>query len=46
MHGAVQKILGTKGTVDLVLTCSDYTAVCMAQIALKPEMEDGKKSTL
>ena len=43
---AVQKILGTKGTVDLVLTCSYYTAVCMAQIALKPEMEDGKKSTL
>ena len=43
---AVQKLLGTKGAVDLVLTCSYYTAICMAQIALKPEMEEGKKSTL
>ena len=41
----VQKLLGMKGAVDLVLTCSYYTAICMAQIALKPEME-GKASTL
>ena len=43
---AAGKILGTKGAVDLVLTCSYYTAVCMAQIALKPDMEPGRKSTL
>jgi 4-carboxymuconolactone decarboxylase len=42
---AIQKLLGTKGAVDLVLTCSYYTAICMAQIALKPEME-GRASTL
>lgn len=42
---AVRTLLGTKGAVDLVLTCSYYTAIAMAQIALKPEME-GKASTL
>ena len=42
---AVQKLLGMKGAVDLVLTCAYYTAICMAQIALKPEME-GRASTL
>jgi 4-carboxymuconolactone decarboxylase len=43
---AAQKILGTQGVVDLTLTCSYYTAINMAQIALKPEMEAGKQSTL
>ena len=43
---AAQKLLGTRGVVDLALTCSYYTAICLAQIALKPEMEPGKQSTL
>ncbi len=43
---AAQKLLGTQGVVDLTLTCSYYTAINMAQIALKPEMEAGKSSTL
>jgi 4-carboxymuconolactone decarboxylase len=43
---AAQKLLGTKGVVDLVLTCCYYTSLGMAQIALKIEMEDGKVSTL
>src|SRR5262245_471946 len=44
--GAAQKLLGTRGVVDLTLTCSYYTAICMAQVAFKPEMEPGKQSTL
>ena len=43
---AAQKLLGTRGVVDLTLTCSYYTAICMAQVAFKPEMEPGKTSTL
>jgi len=43
---AAQKLLGTQGVVDLTLTCSYYTAINMAQVALKPEMEAGKASTL
>jgi 4-carboxymuconolactone decarboxylase len=43
---AAQKLLGTQGVVDLTLTCSYYTAICLAQIALKSEMEPGKVSTL
>ena len=43
---AAQKLLGTRGAVDLTLTCSYYTAINMAQVALKPEMEPGKQSTL
>src|SRR5688500_9118815 len=43
---AVQKMLGVKGVVDLTLTCGYYTAINMAQIALKPEMDPGKESTL
>jgi len=43
---AVQKLLGVKGAVDLTLTTSYYTAICMAQIALKPDMEPGRVSTL
>ena len=42
----VQKLLGTKGVVDLTLTCSYYTAICLAQIALRSEMEPGRASTL
>lgn len=43
---AAQKLLGTRGVVDLTLTCGYYTAINMAQVALKPEMEPGKQSTL
>lgn len=43
---AAQKLLGTRGVVDLTLTCSYYTAINMAQIALKPDMEPGRTSTL
>ena len=43
---AAQKLLGTRGVTDLTLTCGYYTAINMAQIALKPEMEAGKQSTL
>ena len=43
---AAQKLLGTRGVTDLTLTCSYYTAINMAQVALKPEMEAGKVSTL
>jgi 4-carboxymuconolactone decarboxylase len=43
---AAQQLLGTRGVVDLTLTCSYYTAINMAQQALKPEMEPGKASTL
>jgi 4-carboxymuconolactone decarboxylase len=43
---AAQKLLGTRGVVYLTLTCSYYTAINMAQIALKPEMDAGKTSTL
>ena len=45
-YAAVHKLLGTKGVVDLTLTCSYYTALCHAQIALKLEMEPGRVSTL
>ena len=43
---SVEKLLGTKGAVDLTLTCAYYTAINMAQVALKPDMEPGKASTL
>jgi 4-carboxymuconolactone decarboxylase len=43
---AAQKLLDTRGVVDLTLTCSYYTAINMAQVALQPEMEAGKQSTL
>ncbi len=43
---AAQKLLGTRGVVDLTLTCGYYTAINMAQVALKPEVEPGKASTL
>jgi len=41
-----QAILGDRGIVDLTLTTAYYTAVALAQIALKPEMEPGRVSTL
>ncbi len=43
---AAEKLLGTRGVVDLALTCSYYTAIALAQIALKPDMEPGRVSTL
>ena len=43
---AAHRLLETRGVVDLALTCSYYTAVSLAQIALKPEMEPGRVSTL
>jgi 4-carboxymuconolactone decarboxylase len=46
VFAAAHKLLGTQGVVDLTLTCSYYTALSLAQIALKSEMEPGKTSTL
>jgi 4-carboxymuconolactone decarboxylase len=43
---AAEQLVGTRGIVDLALTCSYYTAVCLAQIILKPDMEPGRVSTL
>ena len=43
---AAEALLGTRGVVDLALTCSYYTAVCLAQLVLKPEMDGGRVSTL
>jgi 4-carboxymuconolactone decarboxylase len=46
VFAAAHTLLGTQGVVDLALTCSYYTAVCLAQIVLKPELEPGRVSTL
>jgi len=46
LFAAAHTLLGTQGVVDLALTCSYYTAVCLAQLVLKPEMEPGRVSTL
>jgi len=43
---AAQKILGDRGVVELALTVGYYCAINLAQIALKPEMEPGRASTL
>ena len=43
---AALQLLGTRGMVDLALTCSYYSAVALAQIMLKPDMEPGRVSTL
>ena len=43
---AAEKLLGTQGVVDLTLTCSYDSGLCLAQLALKLEMEPGKSSTL
>ena len=45
-YGAVQKILGDRGAVDLTLTVSYYSALALAQIALELEMGEGRASTL
>lgn len=46
LFAQVEQILGTRGVVDLALTCSYYTAICLAQIILKSEMDPGRVSTL
>ncbi len=46
VFAAAQQLLGTQGVVDLTLTCGYYSAINIAQIALKPEMDPGKASTL
>jgi 4-carboxymuconolactone decarboxylase len=46
VFAVARELLGTQGVVDLTLTCSYYAAICLAQLALKPEMEAGKVSTL
>jgi hypothetical protein len=46
VFAAAQQLVGTRGVVDLALTCSYYTAVALAQIMLKPDMEPGRVSTL
>ena len=43
---AAHRLLGTTDVVDLALTCSYYSAVCLAQLMLKPDMEPGRVSTL
>ncbi len=46
VFAAAHKLLGTRGVVELTLTCGYYSAINMAQLALKPDMEPGKTSTL
>ena len=43
---AVRAALGDRGVVDLTMTVSYYTALALAQIALRPEMGEGRVSTL
>jgi len=43
---AAHRLVGTQGVVDLALTCSYYSAVSLAQLMLKPDMEPGRVSTL
>ena len=43
---AAQELLGVDGVVDLTLTVSYYSALAIAQNALKPEMGAGRVSTL
>ena len=43
---AAKAILGDRGVVDLTLTVSYYTALALAQISLKPEMQPERVSTL
>ena len=45
-YAAAEKLLSKQGMTDLTLTCGYYSAINMAQIALKSEMDPGKKSTL
>jgi 4-carboxymuconolactone decarboxylase len=46
VFAAAHAMLGDQGVVDLTLTVCYYTAVSLAQIALKPEMQPGRVSTL
>ncbi len=46
VFAAAHRMLGDQGVVDLTLTICYYTAVALAQIALKPEMGPGRVSTL
>ena len=46
VFAAAHALLGRRGVVDLTLTCSYYTALTLAQIALRLEMDPGKVSTL
>ena len=41
-----KSIVGERGVVDLTLTVAYYSALALAQIALKLEMEPGRVSTL
>ena len=43
---AVRGFLGDRGTVDLTMTVAYYSALALAQIALRPEMGGGRESTL
>ena len=43
---AVQQFLGDRGVVDLTMTVAYYSALALAQISLRPEMGDGRVSTL
>ena len=43
---AVRTFLSDRGVVDLTMTVSYYTALALAQIALRPEMGEGRVSTL
>lgn len=46
VFAAAEKLLGRQGVMDLTLTCSYYTALGLAQIALELEMEPGRTATL
>jgi 4-carboxymuconolactone decarboxylase len=46
VFNAAHAMLGDQGVVDLTLTVAYYTAVSLGQIALKPEMQPGRVSTL
>ncbi len=43
---AAKNIVGERGVVDLTLTVSYYSALALAQIALRLEMGPGRESTL
>ena len=43
---AVREFLGDRGVVDLTMTVAYYSALALAQIALRPEMGGGRESTL
>jgi 4-carboxymuconolactone decarboxylase len=45
-YSDAEKLVGQRGTVDLTLTVSYYSALALAQIALQLEMEPGRESTL